>query len=364
MQPARCCLRPVAGSRAAHVRVLASKHAHQTGGHHQNHHGGAHKHSDHRHHGEDKAKSAKYSAEMQAKMGTSHHYNHEEGLNYNRILPDLIVGSCLQNPDDVDHLADHENVRVVFCLQEDKDMRYWNLDLHPIEQRCRERGDIKHVRVPVKDFNPQDLRVKLPRVVATLLEHHDPERGAVYIHCTAGMGRAPATAIAYMSWIRGIQLDQAYQHLTTIRRCGPKIEAIRSATADLLLGMGPVMSTIGVHKPGHHVHKMQVAGLDVGWSHRLDMHWVSENHRFELKRSMWPGTYQFKLIMDGKWGHSKDHPITKDAENNVNNTIEVMPVLDGERKAKFDRIMTPHTELTAEEKETLAVLLQSHHQRV
>ncbi len=36
----------------------------------------------------------------------------------------------------------------------------------------------------------------------------------------------------------------------------------------------------------------QVAGLDVGWSHRLDMHWVSENHRFELKRSMWPGTYQ------------------------------------------------------------------------
>jgi hypothetical protein len=30
-----------------------------------------------------------------------------------------------------------------------------------------------------------------------------------------------------MSWIRGIQLDQAYQQLTTIRRCGPKIEAIR-----------------------------------------------------------------------------------------------------------------------------------------
>ncbi len=33
--------------------------------------------------------------------------------------------------------------------------------------------------------------------------------------------------------------------------------------------------------------------------------------------------FQFKLIMDGHWGHSKDHPITKDAENNVNNTIEV-----------------------------------------
>lgn len=33
---------------------------------------------------------------MQKKMGTTLTYRHELGLNYNRILPDLIVGSCLQ----------------------------------------------------------------------------------------------------------------------------------------------------------------------------------------------------------------------------------------------------------------------------
>ena len=32
--------------------------------------------------------------------------------------------------------------------------------------------------------------------------------------------------------------------------CSPKIQAIRSATADLLLGIGPVPATIAISKPG------------------------------------------------------------------------------------------------------------------
>lgn len=39
---------------------------------------------------------------MQARMGTSLTYRHEDGMNYDRILEDLIVGSCLQAPEDVD----------------------------------------------------------------------------------------------------------------------------------------------------------------------------------------------------------------------------------------------------------------------
>jgi len=37
------------------------------------------------------------------------------------------------------------------------------------------------------------------------------------------MGRAPATALAYMNWIRGIQLDEGHKLLTSLRRCGPKV---------------------------------------------------------------------------------------------------------------------------------------------
>lgn len=42
---------------------------------------------------------------MQKKMGTSQVYNHANGMNYDRILPDLIVGSCLQVPADADKCA-------------------------------------------------------------------------------------------------------------------------------------------------------------------------------------------------------------------------------------------------------------------
>lgn len=53
---------------------------------------------------------------MQAKMGTSLTYRHEDGINFNAVLPDLVVGSCLQGPEDADRLAD-AGVTTVFSLQ-------------------------------------------------------------------------------------------------------------------------------------------------------------------------------------------------------------------------------------------------------
>lgn len=41
---------------------------------------------------------------------------HEDGINYNFIMPDLIVGSCLQGPEDADRLA-AAGVTTVYSLQ-------------------------------------------------------------------------------------------------------------------------------------------------------------------------------------------------------------------------------------------------------
>jgi hypothetical protein len=49
-------------------------------------------------------------------MGTTLTYRHEDGINYNYVLPDLIVGSCLQGPEDVDRLQ-AAGVTTVFSLQ-------------------------------------------------------------------------------------------------------------------------------------------------------------------------------------------------------------------------------------------------------
>jgi hypothetical protein len=65
----------------------------------------------------------------------------------------------------------------------------------------------------------------------------------VYVHCTAGLGRAPAVCIAYLYWYADrysnqplSYLDDAYRTLTSLRPCGPKKDAVRAATFDLLKG--------------------------------------------------------------------------------------------------------------------------------
>ncbi|GAX75733.1 hypothetical protein CEUSTIGMA_g3176.t1 [Chlamydomonas eustigma] len=305
--------------------------------------------------GSEDTKSAEYTQEMQAKMGTSLTYRHEAGLDYNRVLPDLIVGSCLQTPADVDRLAEQEGVKVVYCLQEDCDMEYFNLDVSKIQERCEERGDIKHVRFPIRDFDPYDLRMKLPKAITRLAKEHDPSKGTVYIHCTAGMGRAPATAVAYMAWIRGIPVDTAYEMMTTVRRCSPKIQAIRSATADLLLGTGPVAASIAVHRPGTAT-SIQVAGLDVGWHQKLDLKRDPTTHRFLLHRDLLPGSYPYKLVVDGNWTYSADHPTIKDGEN-INNVLDVSAALDAVSSGKFLRYISQGTVLTAEELQELSAML-------
>ena len=66
----------------------------------------------------------------------------------------------------------------------------------------------------------------------------------------AGLGRAPATALAYMFWCRGLALQGAICAFMAARPCNPRIAAIRAATADILLDGGrrtPV--TIAVHRP-------------------------------------------------------------------------------------------------------------------
>lgn len=87
----------------------------------------------------------------------------------------------------------------------------------------------------VEDFDGQSLRRTLPRAVGELA-HQLALGKKVYVHCTAGLGRAPATCIAYLYWYQDFNLDPAYDHLTAIRPCGPKKDAIRGATYDILSG--------------------------------------------------------------------------------------------------------------------------------
>ncbi|KAF6266795.1 protein-tyrosine phosphatase-like protein [Scenedesmus sp. NREL 46B-D3] len=299
---------------------------------------------------EPEAKSDEYTEEMQARMGTSLTYRHEDGINYSRVLPDLIVGSCLQGPGDVDALQ-RAGVTTVFSLQGDSDMEYFGIDIAAIEARCREVG-LQHVRFPVRDFDPFDLRLKLPKAVARLARAHNPRHDVVYIHCTAGLGRAPATALAYMFWLRGWQLPAALEAVTSVRSCSPRIEAIRAATADLLTDSKPLDVTISMRRRGTF-SKVQVAGLDVGWHTLLDLQENPVSHRLEVTRQLLPGSYPFKFILDGTWCPNHDYPTYKDGDN-TNNIVTVLP-RDATDNAVRERLLSQTGDLLPQER-----LLLSH----
>ncbi|KAI3720957.1 hypothetical protein L2E82_31956 [Cichorium intybus] len=173
-----------------------------------------------------------YNTAMKRMMRNPYEYHHDLGMNYNLITENLIVGSQPQKPEDIDHLKNEQNVAYILNLQQDSDIAYWGIDLESIVKRCKQIG-VRHMRRPARDFDPDSLRSMLPKAVSSLEWAISEGKGRVYVHCTAGLGRAPAVAIAYMFWFLDMDLNTAYDTLTAKRPCGPNKKAIRGATYDL-----------------------------------------------------------------------------------------------------------------------------------
>ncbi|CAI7810172.1 unnamed protein product [Closterium sp. NIES-53] len=177
--------------------------------------------------------SFEYNEKMKRQMANPYEYHHELGIYYTRVHPKIIVGSQPQTPADIDRLKTSEDVQVILNLQQDHDITYWGVDIDSIVRRCRDLS-VQHSRCPAVDFDPHSLRRELPRMVAVIAKAV-AEGKTVYVHCTAGLGRSPAAVIAYLFWFSEPQVDlnSAYDHVTSLRLCGPKKDAIRAATYDL-----------------------------------------------------------------------------------------------------------------------------------
>ena len=151
-------------------------------------------------------------------------------MNLDKISDRLFVGSCLVTGDDVDWLKLNFGITAVLSLQTDEDFNYWKINWKRLENHYR-KSDVEIRRVPVTDFDPNALRLRLPAAVDALGELMAAGH-TVYVHCSAGINRAPTTAIAYLHWVEGQSLEEAHQHVTKCRACDPYIEAIKLATQD------------------------------------------------------------------------------------------------------------------------------------
>jgi len=150
-------------------------------------------------------------------------------MDYHLILPKLYVGSYPGRADDIKLLKQQAGVTAVLNLQTDDDMRHFKLDWDSLLGHYRNSAiDVR--RVPVRDFDPDDLEVRLPGCVSILNELMQSSQ-TVYLHCSAGTGRSPTVAIAYLFWCCDWDLDRAITHVTQCRPCSPSIEVISLATA-------------------------------------------------------------------------------------------------------------------------------------
>ncbi|KAF5467000.1 hypothetical protein F2P56_016876 [Juglans regia] len=248
-------------------------------------------------------KSEIYSNNMTEAMGAVLTYRHELGMNYNFISPDLIVGSCLQTPEDVDKLRSI-GVKTIFCLQQDPDLEYFGVDINAIRDYAKTYDDITHLRAEIRDFDAFDLRKRLPAVVSKLDKAINRNGGVTYIHCTAGIGRAPAVALAYMFWVQDYRLGEAHQLLLSKRSCSPNLDAIKSTTADIvgfsldtvfcsagqmnanlkLTGLRKKLVTLTWEDLNYST--VEVSGLDIGWGQRIPLKFDEEQGLWILRREL------------------------------------------------------------------------------
>jgi hypothetical protein len=151
-------------------------------------------------------------------------------MDFDQILPYLHLGSCPMNVGDVDCLIRQLRITAVLNLQTEEDFVYLDIDWEAMVGYYDELG-IELRRVPIIDFNTDDLRRNLRRAVQVLDELIKGGH-ATYIHCTAGVNRAPTTVIAYLHWVEKRSLEDALNHVGRCHPCDPSILAIASAAED------------------------------------------------------------------------------------------------------------------------------------
>ncbi|HKD69587.1 MAG TPA: dual specificity protein phosphatase family protein [Candidatus Binataceae bacterium] len=134
------------------------------------------------------------------------------------LLPELLIGEY-PRPQDVAWLSQVHRITAVLNLQDDDDLNIKGLDLPALAASYRRAG-ITLVRMPVPDSSADHLERALEDAVAQV--HGLVQAGRrVYLHCNAGINRAPTVAIAFIHLHRAMGLEEAVAYVRKRRVCAP-----------------------------------------------------------------------------------------------------------------------------------------------
>ncbi len=128
-------------------------------------------------------------------------------LNWGEIRPDLVIGSCPTRPSDIDQIHNNTGVSAVLSVQTDDCRSALDIDYSVLAAHASKRG-LLVLNAPIRDFDPEDQRKRLPYAIGRLRQllaggHR------TYLHCTAGINRAPLVALAYLTVVEGMAVPDA-----------------------------------------------------------------------------------------------------------------------------------------------------------
>jgi len=137
------------------------------------------------------------------------------------------------SPADLVKIKTTTGASAVLSLQHDDCMAYWGINYRQLHKHGTGLG-MDMVRSPMRDFDIVDQRQNLPYAVAALdkllMQGH-----RTYLHCTAGLGRAPLTTLGYLSWVDGKSAEEAIRQIHNGRPDAvPAWEAFHGCREDLV----------------------------------------------------------------------------------------------------------------------------------
>lgn len=148
-------------------------------------------------------------------------------MKFDKVPPNMFIGPYPQSASDVDSIV-NGGATGVLNVQTDEDFEHRGIQWDVIKQRYDEQG-VEVVRYPIRDFDRDALKEKLNGATHALDDMIKQGRD-VYIHCTAGMGRAPAVAVAYLCWVKKMKLSEAVAHVKKNRTVAvPNVPVLEQA---------------------------------------------------------------------------------------------------------------------------------------
>mmetsp|Transcript_14764 Transcript_14764/g.14361 ORF Transcript_14764/g.14361 Transcript_14764/m.14361 type:complete len:297 (-) Transcript_14764:36-926(-) len=157
-------------------------------------------------------------------------------LSYNEITGiNIFIGPYPQNEEDADTMA-AGGVTGVINLQTEIDIDHRGYNWVKLQKHYKSVGITPH-HFPIHDFNEEDLKFKLLQGAILLNKMINEEGLKVYVHCTAGMGRAPALVLVYMCIFLGYDPDEADLFVKKSRSVSvPNLRAVKEVVAKHLAG--------------------------------------------------------------------------------------------------------------------------------